>query len=76
MPISILLPAPPLDVYDAASEDELDSEGDVDMQDGPPTAKRIKLSKQSLVTPGETITDDPQWMRCCVSSVNDSSGPS
>ena len=63
MPFSITAPAPqpPIAYNDASDSDTDDSEGDIDM--GPP-AKRPKLSTKSIVTPGETVTDDPQWMRC------------
>ena len=63
MPFSITAPAaqPPIAYNDASDSDSADSEGDIDM--APPT-KRPKLSTKSIVTPGETVTDDPQWMRC------------
>ena len=63
MPFSITAPAAqlPIAYNDASDSDSADSEGDIDM--APPT-KRPKLSTKSIVTPGETVTDDPQWMRC------------
>jgi len=44
-------------------EDSSDSEGGADLEDNDDfrPAKRAKHS--SIVTPGEIITDDPQWMR-------------
>lgn len=43
----------------------IDSDGDIDMglSDGRPS-KRPKLGNAAIVTPGETVTEDPQWMRC------------
>lgn len=43
---------------DASSDDE-----DVDMGDTLRPAKRARLSKGGVLTPGEVVTDDPQWMR-------------
>ncbi|KAK0517149.1 hypothetical protein JMJ35_000304 [Cladonia borealis] len=62
MPFSITAPAaqPPIAYNDASDSDSADSEGDIDMA---PPAKRHKLSTKSIVTPGEMVTDDPQWMR-------------
>ena len=47
------------------SDIEGDSDGDVDMEmDGQRSAKRARLAKtKGVVTPGEIVTDDPQWMR-------------
>jgi len=73
MPITILQPAPaagykPSD-NDYASDSDSDSdsdggvdvEGDVSMDRQP---KRYRRSDyDSIVTPGEVITEDPQWMR-------------
>ena len=66
MAVSILPPAPAPDDYGSGSEDEeVDSEGDVEMQEGaPPPSKKARLAGRKMVTPGENITDDPQWMRC------------
>jgi exosome complex component RRP4 len=49
----------------SVSSDEVSSgaDSDVDMQDSQRPLKRPKLSNKSVVTPGEIITDDPQWMR-------------
>lgn len=62
MPFSITTPAPPAPIQynDPFSSDSADSEGDIDMER---PSKRPKLSSTSIVTPGETVTDDPQWMR-------------
>jgi exosome complex component RRP4 len=43
--------------------DSSEPDSDVDMQDTSRASKRPKLSKKSVVTPGELVTDDPQWMR-------------
>ena len=42
-----------------------DFEGNVEMDvdEAEPPFKRIKFSSSAVVTPGETVTDDPQWMR-------------
>jgi len=67
MPITILAPK---EQYDS-SDDEygghggVDAEGDVEMDGArPPESKRRKGSKLPLVTPGEIVTSDSQWMRC------------
>ncbi|KAI0206728.1 hypothetical protein F4808DRAFT_4706 [Astrocystis sublimbata] len=71
MPITILQPAPPPgynpidtrygDNSDSDSDGGVDVEGDVSM--GRAT-KRIRRSEDdAIVTPGEIITEDPQWMR-------------
>ena len=66
MAISILSPAPlaPQSHRDLADDTSPDSEGDVDMADSARPAKRVRLSQKGIVTPGESVTDDPQWMRC------------
>jgi hypothetical protein len=44
--------------------EDYDSDGDVSMpEDAAHTSKRVKLASNSTVVPGETITDEPQWMR-------------
>ena len=49
-------PSPPNDDYE--------SDGDASMlQDDGRPAKRAKLGSDSTVVPGETITDETQWMR-------------
>ncbi|KAK7964944.1 exosome complex exonuclease RRP4 [Apiospora sp. TS-2023a] len=66
MPITILQPslAPPPKLRnedsDSDSEGGADLEGDIAM--GRP-AKRARTQDSSIMTPGEIITDDPQWMR-------------
>jgi hypothetical protein len=62
MAITIIAPAPaPLPYHAEDTSDQsdggVDLEGDLDMR----PAKRAKY--QDIVTPGELITDDPQWMR-------------
>ena len=58
-----IAPTPYNDTSDSSS---VDSEGDTDMAR---PAKRPKLSTKSIVTPGETVTDDPQWMRCSIAPI-------
>ena len=69
MPITIITPKPivrrrfeigEVDKESNSSSDGEDFDGDVSM----PPAKRARSSKDEIVTPGEVITDDPQWMRC------------
>jgi exosome complex component RRP4 len=64
MAITITAPAPavPDPFYDSPEDDQFDPDGDIRM------AKRPRPSSTStttteIVTPGETITEDPQWMR-------------
>lgn len=67
MPITIIQPAlvkePVYNNY--GSDEETDSDGGVDLEGdvsmGGPT-KRARRG-ESIVTPGEVITEDPQWMR-------------
>lgn len=69
MAISILAPAPaepPAHGRAHDSDDDIadDLDGDVDMLDGARPTKRARLSTRGvLVTPGEVVTADPQWMR-------------
>jgi exosome complex component RRP4 len=68
MPISILPPAPaPSIAYDTISssdeDEEFDLEGDVDMEGAARGTKRPRISQRHIVTPGELVTDDTQWMR-------------
>lgn len=65
MPITIVRPAPaPIPHNDAAfDEEDFDSDGDVDMEGDDLPASKLRISKKSIVTPGELVTDDPQWMR-------------
>ena len=69
MPITILPPAPPPQIdYDPYSDDddemELDFDDDVDMKTGKPAYKKPRTSAKHIITPGELVTDDTQWMRC------------
>ncbi|EEQ90276.2 hypothetical protein RJZ56_004994 [Blastomyces dermatitidis] len=64
MAITILPPSMPEEEYSSSEDESRDSEGDVDMSGGNARpAKRLRLSKGGIVTPGEVVTDDPQWMR-------------
>ena len=66
MAITILAPAPAaIPYHNDDSSDDSDEDGGVDLQGdvGMRPAKRARHSKE-IVTPGETVTDDPQWMRC------------
>jgi exosome complex component RRP4 len=64
MAITILAPTPATtkvqirDSSDDSDDGGVDLQGDSDMR---PT-KRFKGSE--VVTPGEVVTDDAQWMRC------------
>ena len=61
MTFIITAAAPPASSgHEYSDDDDVDSEGDVAMA---APSKRTKLSTKGLVTPGETVTDDPQWMR-------------
>ncbi|KAI2625758.1 hypothetical protein GGR54DRAFT_513276 [Hypoxylon sp. NC1633] len=67
MPITILQPEAvpahgPRDVSDdSESEGGVDLEGDILMTR--PAKRARRTGDNSIVTPGEMITDDPQWMR-------------
>ncbi|EED14102.1 exosome complex exonuclease Rrp4, putative [Talaromyces stipitatus ATCC 10500] len=66
MGITILAPAVENAGYTGREIDAQDSEGDVDMDRLP--IKRPRLDQASgfgtgIVVPGETVTNDPQWMR-------------
>ena len=64
MPITILQPQPPppLPRHDASSDEDdiLDEDGDVEMERG---AQKARISSRKIVTPGEVVTEDSQWMR-------------
>lgn len=69
MAITILPPVvEDVDVHQEDSDIEsMDSEGDIDMTTARP-GKRQRLEDRKkrgtgIVTPGEVVTDDPQWMR-------------
>jgi exosome complex component RRP4 len=65
MAIIILPPTPAITADSAGSSSEsedggVDLEGDTDMR----PRKRARHHRSShLVTPGEIVTEDPQWMR-------------
>lgn len=65
MAITILAPAPPAAQADNDLDDYedggVDLEGDVDMELN--TTRPTTKSGLGMVTPGETVTDDAQWMR-------------
>ena len=70
MPITILSPKPAIAAssYNAISRNGLplfDEDSDTDMleSDIPRPTKRARTGAKGIVTPGESITDDPQWMR-------------
>ncbi|KAF2875710.1 hypothetical protein BDV95DRAFT_513990 [Massariosphaeria phaeospora] len=64
MPISILPPSAPLPRQHAASTHDSDIDmSDDDNDNGLPTAASPTSARASIVTPGEAITSDPQWMR-------------
>lgn len=66
MPFRILAPAPPASVLSSSYNEveDVESESDVDMEESfRPVGKRPHLSTKEIVTPGEIVTDDPQWMR-------------
>ncbi|KAK6604641.1 exosome complex exonuclease RRP4 [Botrytis cinerea] len=56
-PVSAAVPYHAEDESDHSDDGGVDVEGDLDMQ----LSKRAQ--HQNIVTPGEVITDDPQWMR-------------
>ena len=61
MGIVILSPAPVAPaIYHDSENVPVDSEGDVNMGDG---EEEAHISIEHIVTPGESVTDDPQWMR-------------
>jgi len=66
MAITILSPdpttLPKIPTHHATDSSSDDSDGGAELDEMPP-AKRMKYDPSKLVTPGETVTDDPQWMR-------------
>jgi len=63
MPISIRAPAPAIETTareDDTYDDEEPLDLDTDLDSGRPS-KRARLS--TIVSPGQIVTDDPQWMR-------------
>lgn len=67
MAITITAPAPPPAIHDDEDVDYEEGgvhlEGDVDMELNTTRGSR-RRGGLGMVTPGETVTDDPQWMRC------------
>ncbi|TIC91843.1 Exosome complex component rrp4 [Colletotrichum higginsianum] len=70
MPITILAPRGTSSHhkparYTAAADSDSDSDGGADIEGDIPMrpAKRARGDNYDIVTPGEIITDDPQWMR-------------
>lgn len=70
MAITILPPVvEDLGPYHAESDESMsvDSDEDVEMSDVSRPLKRARLGNKKtgagIVTPGEVVTDDPQWMR-------------
>ncbi|KAI9699767.1 MAG: exosome non-catalytic core subunit rrp4 [Candelina mexicana] len=66
MAITILPPAPAALDYNGDSSDDderFDEEGDTNMGETDRPSKRARSSIKGLVTPGEVVTEDPQWMR-------------
>jgi hypothetical protein len=65
MGILILPPSFEEDPLPSSPENEdYDYDGDASMLgDDARPSKRIKLASNNTVVPGETITDEPQWMR-------------
>lgn len=69
MPITILPPKPPPQPYDREDVDSdsdssvggADLDGDLSMR--PTKRRRHDDAAYQIVTPGEIITEDPQWMR-------------
>lgn len=61
MPFAISAPSlpPSLASYAALTSDNFDEDGDVSMT----TETKRTAGAVSIVTPGETVTTDPQWMR-------------
>lgn len=65
MAITILTPTPAAQDFKRESSSEesdggVDLEGDIDMR---PVKKARYHASDHIVTPGEVVTDDPQWMR-------------
>lgn len=71
MAIKILAPAPPVEDFsendsDSSDDGGVDLDGDFDMR----PRKRVRHDDDlEVVTPGDIITDDPDWMRCVCSRV-------
>jgi exosome complex component RRP4 len=65
MAITILAPAPVIPYQYAPGSDDDSDNGGIDLEGNSNInpSKRARQSKD-IVTPGEIVTDDPQWMRC------------
>ncbi|KAI2630041.1 hypothetical protein GGS21DRAFT_525222 [Xylaria nigripes] len=67
MPITILPPAlpyrPSYEVNDPSSSEESDYDSDGDIVFTGRGPKRPRQEDDPIVTPGQTVTEDPQWMR-------------
>jgi exosome complex component RRP4 len=70
MAITILPPAPVVDReadssdYSDSDDGGVDLDGDIDMR---PKKRPRHNGSSSIVTPGEVVTDDKQWMRYAAS---------
>ena len=63
MAITILPPVPPDSIAPRAIDDEpFDFDSDDDMEDAGRPSVSTRATRH-LVTPGELVTNDPQWMR-------------
>jgi exosome complex component RRP4 len=65
MAITILAPAPTVPFRRTVYPDDNDEDSDdggVDLE-GDSQMRPSKRAKNDIVTPGEIVTDDPQWMR-------------
>lgn len=71
MPITIVQPAPPpgFNPNETSYAEDLDSDSeggadvDGDVSTGRPPKRYRQSDDDAIVTPGEIITEDPQWMR-------------
>lgn len=67
MAITILQPALAKEtVYNKyGSDSETDSDGDIDLEGDISMSRPTKRARRDeiIITPGEVITEDPQWMR-------------
>ncbi|EGX45116.1 hypothetical protein AOL_s00173g217 [Orbilia oligospora ATCC 24927] len=67
MPIQIIAPAPFVTADDEADDEggvrlDFDNDGDIAM-DGDAPRRAAGRQSGGIVTPGEVVTEDPQWMR-------------
>jgi len=62
MAITILAPAPAAIPYHEESSSDDSDDGGADLQEDI-NMRPAKRARKDIVTPGETVTDDPQWMR-------------